>query len=1185
MFQHVTIVTVLFLSFTTTTASSVTTTCFVGSQWHCSPHSSNLISKHSRTRERHDSRVTSKLNEGGVTPIASSSINEQVVTTTTSQEQGQTLSKSLSLTTTTVKKTSSRREALFQIIGTTATAATLLSSQPALAGLPEIDTKSGELFSPKQEMLGGGGSTAARGIRLQELQRQDQVKKKMFDTSAPIQNVYETRFIAYLSRFLLNFDPAASAWWKEGLKKIKDTGAVKTATQLNKNSAVKLQFAEFAESVEVGLANYFVGPYGSYASVQAAKAGINAVSPATSSFSGGKNKDRGGGFGTNNDAGNTLRLSDVFGKWGEEPLFGNRTKISSSNAGTSKRKNGSKQGDMKLEKQGILNLYALLKARYTSREAKKQLALLFSMISSPMLQPKAEIEGLLGELDNATLTQIDLVQPAALPSFLEDSGTKKVKFRSSSRRGGGYSILTPPPKVFIEPPKPLGDDYKPAKGVAIMKPTTRILRINVTDGGEGYTSAPSVTVFQNSGGILKRQCDACAIIDREGRVESIIVLDPGLGYGGNNKKGEVLVPTVMISKPKQSNRKEDKKGGGKLAAAKIRQAKAVAELEYEVVGVDITSGGSGYVLTQPPDVYLTPSDNDPDWFVPKVNMNIKRGPFNQGVEGGSGSKGGEYLKAQVTTMQGGYDKILTDTSAISSTTMMVASVTNTALNSISDEILQRVIDDPIGLLPSNIRPDFRRGEEESYYRISCLPPLQTNVPLPSPRYRAIDPLFGGIGKAPVTKGAMSLSVSEYSRLALSGAVCTVIVRTLLNPLELIKTKIQLGNDKELTEFTLQKALPSSKQPVSQKTPKKDTEVSKKSVDNSLSASTIQVQKRTTETEDAIGTLAMIKSLIELRGPLSLFQSADITFLASLVFGSFGFGATELFRRFFTSSFFDDTSGGNSNFGSELILLAAAALATVITSAAATPFETIRVRSMGIIESKGWKTVLGEFLAEKRMSRGAKTDNSDELNEFLSSKESFRLRDIKRDDLGPLLAGFSPIVSRELPFAITKFLVFDLVATAVIALINSQQDVIEPVQVGVGAAGLAVSAGSGALAGIAGALVSHPADLILTLTSVSKGQETSQNGNKKSGGTIRDETKSEVIDSTSPDWRQVLKEILQKEGGALNLFAGFPARATFFFLVIGLQFFLYDYVKSLFRVGSEDLQLVLDVFYAIRQGLV
>jgi hypothetical protein len=38
-------------------------------------------------------------------------------------------------------------------------------------------------------------------------------------------------------------------------------------------------------------------------------------------------------------------------------------------------------------------------------------------------------------------------------------------------------------------------------------------------------------------------------------------------------------------------------------------------------------------------------------------------------------------------------------------------------------------------------------------------------------------------------------------------------------------------------------------------------------------------------------------------------------------------------------------------------------------------------------------------------------------------------------------------------------------------------------------------------------------------------------------------------------------------------------------VIGLQFFLYDYVKNLFQVGSDDLSLVLDVFYAVRQGLL
>lgn len=37
--------------------------------------------------------------------------------------------------------------------------------------------------------------------------------------------------------------------------------------------------------------------------------------------------------------------------------------------------------------------------------------------------------------------------------------------------------------------------------------------------------------------------------------------------------------------------------------------------------------------------------------------------------------------------------------------------------------------------------------------------------------------------------------------------------------------------------------------------------------------------------------------------------------------------------------------------------------------------------------------------------------------------------------------------------------------------------------------------------------------------------------------------------------------------------------------LGLQFFLYDYIKTLLDVGTDDLTLVLDVFYAVRQGLL
>jgi hypothetical protein len=140
----------------------------------------------------------------------------------------------------------------------------------------------------------------------------------------------------------------------------------------------------------------------------------------------------------------------------------------------------------------------------------------------------------------------------------------------------------------------------------------------------------------------------------------------------------------------------------------------------------------------------------------------------------------------------------------------------------------------------------------------------------------------------------------------------------------------------------------------------------------------------------------------------------------------------------------------------------------------------------------------------------------------------------------------------------------LIATAIIGFINSQTgDGALPVQVGIGPLGLTVSAASGAVAGIAGAIVSHPADLILTKTS----------------STSRLSTEKEV------NWRDVVKDLISQPGGLANLYVGFPARATFFFLVIGLQFFLYDYVKTVFEVGSDDLNLVLDVFYAVREGLV
>ncbi len=1000
-------------------------------------------------------------------------------------------------------------------------------ADPALAARPEIDTKSGVLFSPKGQMLGGGGSDATRGIKIRDRTKDTaQQQRRSFGKSVGlIQQVYDVRFVAYLSRFILNFDPAARSWWLDEVNRMSNKNIGPDAMTM----AEQLQFAEFAESVEVGLADYFTGPYGSYASLEAAKAGVNARAPATS-----------GGI-VGSEIGNKFDFAKLLG-------------LGKASRKSTMEKKKLRMSEVKQKRQGIKNLLTLLKARYTTIGAKEQLALLFALIDDPELQPAAEIAGLLGEADNASVTSLKLIG-----SQKDDDD-----YRLSSRRGGGYAIDSPL-RVEIEAPPALGQDYRPAKIEPIMRPTSRVLKITVSDGGAGYKTPPAVTVTQKG---VKRPCDAVAILDRSGSVESILVLDPGYGYGGLNDRRGPTEPTVEIAPPQKSGGKQvmgrimDKGIGGDTDAT-FRRATAKAELEYAIKEIVIEDPGSGYTISQPPKISIRPCERDPEWFV---------APMTSG-NGGAGViaadeilRRPEFLQAKVTTMTLGFYNTTVDTSS--------DAVIEAQFDGADPEVIGRVAGDSLSLLPNSIRPQLSPVFDR--YIIPDLPPIPkdlSGVALPSLKYRAIDPIFGGIGSKPVTIGAKDLTVSEYTRLALAGATCTVLVRTLLNPLELVKTKLQLGNDKELLEYA-------SKEKKSKSRPKTSNNGDKGTTNEGV---VIDSNAATSEEEEEkIGTSDLITSLVKLRGPLSLFQSADVTFLASLVFGSFGFGATELFRRFFTNAIFEEGSGGGT--GEELVLLGAAALACVITSFAATPFEMIRVQSMGKVEAKGWTEVLADFLADKRSTRSTSTFRGGTGTipappKTAVSGAEFKLKEIKKDDLKPLFSGFAPIVSRELPFAITKFLVFDLLAKAIIALLNTQGGATEPVQVGVGPTGLAISAVAGALAGIAGAIISHPADLILTLQSSSV---KSGSGSSADGGT---NSKDGEEETKSADWRPLVKELLEKDGGISNLFVGLPARALFFFLVIGLQFFLYDFVKGLFNVSSDDLTLVLDVFYAIRQGLV
>lgn len=573
-------------------------------------------------------------------------------------------------------------------------------------------------------------------------------------------------------------------------------------------------------------------------------------------------------------------------------------KIIGNNRSSSRNNNIDSSGKAaSLAKQGILNLFSLLKARYTSIEQKIQLALLFSLITDERLQPTAEIKGLLGEVDNGKITGLTI-------EGLLNRNVSQVDARGSSHCGGGYSV-DEQPLIKVEAPPALGDSFTPAELEAVMKQTSRILRIRIIDGGKGYTSTPKVDVIQKGKGI-KIPCECCAILDREGCIESIIVLNPGLGYGG--KDGDV---EVRIAPPKKTS-KEMKSDGSNSS----RTAVAIADLEYSITDIRILNGGNGYVFSEPPNIYISPPQEEPDWYM--VPIDKKLWQINDKES---------RVEVRVHTMS----------SSINNETLVIDTTDMTPYQLIESDpsILKDLENNQLALFPSTLRPyfvKFDKAGRKGAYNILSLPSESTKLILPSQRYRAYDSVFGGIGAKPVLKGAQKLTGSEYIRIALSGAICTVIVRTALNPLELVKTKIQLQNDEELLNEV------------------------KGTV---LSVDAKETNKKAEGKASKVGTIDVMKALTRLRGPLSLFQSADITFLASLVFGSFGFGATELFRRFFTNLYFTDDGGSKGT--EEITLLVAAAIACVLTSAAAAPFELLRVRSMAYVDAKPVKAVFSDFL--------------------------------------------------------------------------------------------------------------------------------------------------------------------------------------------------------------------------------
>lgn len=214
------------------------------------------------------------------------------------------------------------------------------------------------------------------------------------------------------------------------------------------------------------------------------------------------------------------------------------------------------------------------------KEARRQIALLFSLLE--VNQPVEEITKTLAAIDNATISEISIIQ-----------------------RGTGYSNGYGVPNVQFPAPE-AGEGYETATGRASLRPNGRILRIDLSKRGFGYTRPPTIAISEPLavayGSPTAKAATAEVSIFRDGvskgRVERIHIIDPGQGYNSDEPI------RVTISSPDISS--ED---GGEVATAR-------AVLEYEVDEIQIVNPGSGYAAEKPIEIEV-----DPPPLTARVNMN------------------------------------------------------------------------------------------------------------------------------------------------------------------------------------------------------------------------------------------------------------------------------------------------------------------------------------------------------------------------------------------------------------------------------------------------------------------------------------------------------------------------------------------------------------------------------------
>ncbi|KAI1078808.1 putative mitochondrial phosphate carrier protein [Whalleya microplaca] len=192
-----------------------------------------------------------------------------------------------------------------------------------------------------------------------------------------------------------------------------------------------------------------------------------------------------------------------------------------------------------------------------------------------------------------------------------------------------------------------------------------------------------------------------------------------------------------------------------------------------------------------------------------------------------------------------------------------------------------------------------------------------------------------------------------------------------------------------------------------------------------------------------GMIGGFRQVIQNEGASTLLTGFGPTFTGYFIQGAFKFGGYEFFKK----QSIDILGIEKARQNRSAVYSVSAASAEFFASVALCPLEATRIR---LVSTPGFASgLIGGFS-----------------------------KILKNEGIGAFYSGFGPILFKQVPYTVTKFVAFEKISEAFFARLDKSQLS--------GGAQTAVNLGSGLLAGFAAAIVSQPADTMLSKINKTKG---------------------------------------------------------------------------------------------------